>query len=109
MDKLSKIIAHCKCGVHLFVNSHRDIYVDIKEELENMESLGFEIEPDIRAKMIETDTLIDIQAYPETPIGFYKVLHYDLGAALDEMLQALGLATEQSEAKAQNAKPVDAA
>jgi len=98
MDKLARIIAHCKCGVHLFVNSHRDIYVDIEDEVGNMESLGLEIEPDIRAKIIETDTLIDLQAYPDTPIGFYKVLHYDLDAALDEMLQALGLTDAPPEA-----------
>jgi hypothetical protein len=93
MDKLSKIIAHCKCAVHMTVNDHRNMYESIEDAIDGLESFGFEIEPSIRARIIETDTLVELQAYPDTPIGFYKVLHYDLDAALDEMLQALGLVT----------------
>ena len=92
MDKLKKLMARCKCGVHLTVNDHRDVYETAEQALKNLKDLDFEIDPEVRAKIIETDTLIDLHFYPDTPIGFYKVLHHDLDAALDEALAAVGLA-----------------
>ena len=94
MDKLKKLMARCKCGVHLTVNDHRDVYETAAQALENLEISmpDIEITPDVRAKIIETDTLIDLHFYPDTPVGFYKVLHYDLDAALDEALAAVGAA-----------------
>jgi len=32
------------------------------------------------------DFIIEIQFYPDTPVGFHVVYHYDLDAALDEAL-----------------------
>jgi hypothetical protein len=94
MDKLKKLMARCKCGVHLTVNDHRDVYETAAQAIEKLEITmpDIEIAPDVRAKIIETDTLIDLHFYPDTPIGFYKVLHYDLDAALDEALAAVGAA-----------------
>lgn len=89
MDKLKKLMARCKCGVHLTINDHRDVYKPVAEALEDLECLGFEVDPEVRAMIVETDTLIDLHFYPDTPIGFYKVLHYDLDAALDEALECL--------------------
>ena len=90
MDKLMKLLARCKCGVHLTVNDHRDVYETAEQALNNL--ADFEIDPGVRAKIIETETLIDLHFYPDTPVGFYKVLHYDLDAALDEALAAVGAA-----------------
>ena len=89
MDKLKQLMALCKCGVHLTVNDHRDVYRTAAEELDNLHSCGFDVTPEIRAKIIETDTIIDLHFYPDTPIGFYKILHHDIDAALDEALAIL--------------------
>ena len=90
MDKLKELLARCKCGVHLTINDHRDIYKPVAEALDDLEACGFDdLAPEVRAKIIETDTLIDLHFYPDTPVGFYKVLHYDLDAALDEALECL--------------------
>lgn len=90
MDKLKKLLARCKCGVHLTINDHRDIYKPAAEALDDLAACGFDdIAPEVRQKMIETDTIIDLHFYPDTPVGFYKVLHYDLDAALDEALACL--------------------
>ncbi len=91
MDKLKKLMARCKCGVRLTVNEHRDVYETAAQALENLEICmpHLKIDPDVRAKIVETDTLIDLHFYPDTPIGFYKVLHYDLDSALDEALAAV--------------------
>ena len=88
MDKLKELMSRCKCGVHIEINHHRDYYQSAADWIEDRK--GFEcppeIEPDVRAKIIETDTIIDIQFYPDTPIGSYEIVHYDLDAALDECL-----------------------
>lgn len=89
MDKLKELLTRCKYGVHLTVNEHRDSYEPLAKALEDLEAMEFPIDPDVRQKMIETDTLIDLQFYPDTPTGFYVVQHYDLDAALDEALAYL--------------------
>ena len=90
-DKLKELISRCKCGVYLSVNEHRDLYQSAQTKLDEM--AGFECAPtirdEVRQKMIETDTIIEVHFYPHTPVGSYSVYHYDLDAALDEALACL--------------------
>lgn len=85
-DKLKLLLSRCKCGVHLTVNDHRDVYETVEQWLENMHDFAEDLEPDVREQMIANDTIIDLHFYPNTPVGFYKVLHHDLDAALEEAL-----------------------
>lgn len=39
--------------------------------------------------MKDFDTIIEIHFYPDTPVGFYKIFHYDLDMAIDEALLIL--------------------
>lgn len=91
MDKLKDLLSRCKCGVFLTVNEHRDYYNTAAKALEAAK--GYEcpptIEPDVEAKMIENDTIVVLQFYPDTPIGSYEVWHYDLDAALEIALRCL--------------------
>jgi hypothetical protein len=93
-DKLNKLIQKCKCGVYIAINSHRDYYETVeqhfKQNLINQEELEG-IDNDIYEKMKETNTMIELQYYPHTPIGFYKVYHYDLEMAIDEALYSLNI------------------
>ena len=89
MDKLAKLLAHCKCSLLLHVNDHRDYYQSAEQKLNSPEAEDWEIPDDVRAKIIETDTLVELVFHPDTPIGFYHILHYDLDAALDEALGAI--------------------
>lgn len=88
-DKLKKLLDRCKCGVFLKVNDHRNIYESVKMALD--EYALYECPPsyddEVRAKMIETDTIIDLHFYPDTPIGSYHLIHYDLDAVLDIALR----------------------
>ena len=36
--------------------------------------------------MKKSNTVVEIQAYPDTPIGSYRVIHYDIDKAIDIML-----------------------
>lgn len=83
MDKLKELLSRCKCGVYVEVNEHRDVYESAEQRLANEER---EIDADVRAKMIELNTIVRIQFYPNTPVGFYVIHHYDLEAALDQAL-----------------------
>lgn len=91
MEKLKQLLARCKCGVFLTVNEHRDYYQTAEYAL--TEKDGYEcppdIAPDVRTEMIRTDTIIQLQFYPDTPIGSYDVYHHDLDAALDDALACL--------------------
>ena len=90
-DKLVALLARCKCGVFLAVNEHRDYYISAADTLEDMAS--FECPPDIpddvRTKIIETDTIVDLHFYPDTPIGSYHIVHHDLDAALTIALECV--------------------
>lgn len=89
MSRLAELISRCKCGVHLHVNDHLDIYQTVENAVYELEGMGFVIDPDMRAKIIETGMLIDLQFYPHTPVGFYKMIHYDIEAALQEAIDCL--------------------
>ena len=39
--------------------------------------------------MEKTNTVVSVQFYPDTPIGFYIVYHYDVEAAIKCALDAL--------------------
>lgn len=88
MDKLKKLLSKCKCSVCLEVNKHRDYYQTVEDYLSDMECGGpIDVDQEVRDKMIELDTVVEVQFYPDTPIGFYNILHYDLDTALDEALK----------------------
>lgn len=85
-DKLMELMARCKCGVYVNVNSHRDTYETAAQWWETQDICGDSLcdtSPEVRAEMIRLDTVIDLQFYPDTPLGFCRVVHYDLDAALD--------------------------
>ena len=65
---------------------YRDYYQTAEQAiLEDIER-DDKLDEDIKAKMIELNTIIRIQFYPITPIGSYVVYHYDIDLALDMAL-----------------------
>jgi hypothetical protein len=93
-DKIKRLLARCKCGVFITVNQHRDYYKTATDKLGELECMECppQYTPEVKARMIETDTIIELQFYPDTPIGSYSVYHYDLDTALDCALECLDLA-----------------
>lgn len=91
MDKLKALLERCKCGVFLSVNEHRDYYNTAQDVLDEALELGElpEIDPAVKAMMIETNTIVRLQFYPDTPVGSYEIWHYDVEAALDMALGVL--------------------
>lgn len=92
-DKLRRLLARCKCGVYLTVNEHRDNYESAAEVIEDAESMECppRIDPEVRRVMVETNTIVELHVYPDTPIGSYLIWHHSLDAALDIALATLGM------------------
>tara|TARA_R110000782_G_scaffold265813_1_gene359806 strand:- start:58 stop:321 length:264 start_codon:yes stop_codon:yes gene_type:complete len=81
MNKLQELINKTKCSVSIDVNKHRDFYETIEEYIEPDDIA--DISADVWAKMIELDTCVRLQFYPDTPIGFYTIHHYDVEIAIN--------------------------
>lgn len=88
--KMQALVAACKATVHLTFNDHKTVYRSVADYLdEDMHDFAKDLTADMRAEMIAKDTIVDLHFYPDTPIGFYKVLHHDLDAALDVALATI--------------------
>jgi hypothetical protein len=89
MDKLKELFELCAASVTVTHDDHKNYYQTVEEFLNtDAERYGLEldIDPEVRKFMIERNHMITLHAYPKTPIGFYTVYHWDLLAAVDQML-----------------------
>lgn len=93
MTKIQQLISLCKCGITIEINAHRDYYMTAEQcldEIDGEEGMWqSETDPKVWRQMIETDTIISIQAYPNTPVSFHRIYHYDVDAAIDRMIELL--------------------
>ena len=89
MNKLQELKIKCKCSINIEIDEHKNVYEKVEENIsaDDME----DIDKNILDKMIELDTIVKIQFYPNTPVGFYVIYHYDLEEALSEALNILEL------------------
>ena len=82
MEKLQELIKKTKCSVSIDINNHRDYYETIEQHIFTTEDRE-DISNDVWAKMIELDTCVRLQVYPDNPVGFYVINHYDVEMAID--------------------------
>lgn len=80
------ILLRCKCGVFFTANEHRDYYQTAEEwlvdRIRDQEEID-KFDKEIWGEMIKRDTIYSLQFYPDTPVGFYIIYHYDY----DELLK----------------------
>jgi hypothetical protein len=91
IDALKSLLARCKCGVYLIINEHKDTYDTVEGRLiwyADMECPP-DIADDVRDGIIASGNIVDLLFYPDTPIGSYHIVHYDLDAALQAALDCL--------------------
>ena len=69
-----------KCGLHITHNQHKDYYETVEQYFENPWMKDFE---DEKKRCIEEDSIWELQWYPNTPIGSYKVV----GTTFEEVLE----------------------
>ena len=91
LEKLAALAAK-SCSLSIEHNDHHNIYQPVAAWLTDM--LETEdpalIDQQLCGEMIARDSVFWIQWYPETPIGFHRVFHWDLE-------QAINLAWEMSQ------------
>ena len=94
MDALNILLARCKCGVYLTVNEHRDYCNTVAQRLEELDSgeCPLQINDEVRAGILSSGNIVELQFYPNTPVGFHLIVHHDLGEALRLALDCIGAA-----------------
>ena len=81
MRTLQELAERCKGDVHLSINNHRSNYWSVKKHLEKIHADDLKYFMPEAQKAIDKDFLVELQFYPDTPIRFYKVIHYDVQEA----------------------------
>ena len=79
-----------KASLSMTHNDHKDYYLTVADLLkENHPSIDAEyfVSDEDMQKCIDTDELWEIQWYPNTPIGFYKVCGSTLEIVLSKAMQ----------------------
>lgn len=91
MEKFIKLASLCKCSVSIEVNGHRDYYQSVQGYMDDVTgNFGSpRTTQDVLDEMIKRDTVVWVQFYPYTPIGFYCIYHYDIEIAMDEALKVI--------------------
>lgn len=89
-ELIEKLVSMCKGSVSITFNNNTTNYETIKECLESdFTGLYKNIDPEVKERMIELNRMVEVHPYPDTPIGFYHIVHYDLDEALKQAIEAI--------------------
>lgn len=97
---MEEVIKKCKAGVYLSVNENRDSYQSVGDRIKEINDLDFshnghhknyepEIDDKLASKLIEADSIYELQFYPLSPIGFYTVYGSSLSEVVEKALEIL--------------------
>lgn len=84
------ILPKHKATLYLTHNEHKSDYQSVKQRIEHEH---FSLDDDCfvsdedKQKCIDTDELWELQWYPDTPIGFYKVCGSSLQVVLEKAME----------------------
>lgn len=71
LEKFNRIASEAKGGCTITINDHRSFYEDLASYISEKRSRDwFEDNRDLITDCIKTDSIIEFQVYPNTPIGF---------------------------------------
>ena len=87
MEKFKELVSLCKASVEISVNDHKHYYESVEQHISKEQRE--DIEKEVFEEMVKRDTVVRVQAYPHTPIGFFVVYHYDIDLAVDIALDAV--------------------
>lgn len=94
-SKLAALAARCKAGLEITVNGHRTYYQTAAQAIAEEKATAaaanqghaFEdVDEATQRAMVEKDQIVRVQAYTQTPVGFFLVLHHDVDQAIAKML-----------------------
>lgn len=83
-EKLKWMAENAKCGFYLTHNQHKDYYETAETYIKDREWED-EVSEGALEKIIELDETWELQIYTHTPIGSYRLIHWNLEALVDEI------------------------
>jgi hypothetical protein len=87
-DRIDKLVSLCKGSVTINFNEHATNYETIEEYLrDSMFNRFDDVAPDLKKEIIKAGLVVEVQAYPRTPVGFILAVHHDLDKALDDAIE----------------------
>jgi hypothetical protein len=87
-QSIDELVSICKATVHITFNEHKTNYETIEEYLsDSMFDRFSDVEPELKQQIIDKDLIVEVQAYPRTPVGFILSVHYDLNEALKQAIE----------------------
>ena len=88
---MEELIESCKGGIYLRINEHRDVYQTTEDAIKEINSISDApaISEELAKEMIVKDTIIMLQFYPHTPIGFYVVYGTSYEEVVREAMEIL--------------------
>lgn len=89
IDQLIKeLVSVCKGSIHITFNEHTTNYETIEQYLSDSIFDRFsDVEPELKQEIIKAGHIVEVQAYPKTPLGFILVVHHDLKEAFKQAIQ----------------------
>ncbi len=90
IEKIEKLVAMCKGSVTITFNDNTTNYETVEQCLNsNFGNLYDDLTDEDKQKMIDANIMVDVHAYPDTPVGFYSVTSHSLDHSLDEVIRAI--------------------
>lgn len=86
MEKLKELLRRCDSTVEISYNQHKSYYDTIEQSIGD--DIG-DVDKEVLEEMKKRDTLIRIQFYPHSSVGFHLVFHYDIEKAIEKALSLL--------------------
>jgi hypothetical protein len=85
MEKLNQLKNKCKGSVSLGLNPHKDYYESVEDYIPKGDIE--DIPKDVLKEIVNTNTLVVLQFYLDSPVGSYTVYHYDIETAVEIALK----------------------
>ncbi len=89
MNNFKELVSLCKASVSISVNEHKDTYQKLEHYLFEITKPEDDIPKEVLDEMLKRDTIVEVRAYPDSPVGFIQVYHYDIDAAIDSVLKLI--------------------
>lgn len=86
--KIKRLTDVCKGGFSIEVNPHLGTYESIEEYLDD-EIKNNDISAEDLSRVIKSNTLVCVQAYPNTPVGFYLIFDDDVERVIDRIIECI--------------------
>ena len=77
-----------KCGAYLTHNAYKDLYETIENAVSEVED-DMWVSPEEKQKALDTGEIWEMQWYPDTPVGFCKIVASTLEALLEHNAKGL--------------------